>query len=52
MLSHQTKVQIIADILHDHLKGKHKDNLSKQLAEEILQEIQDESWFYKWNETD
>lgn len=39
MLSHESKVDIIAEIIHDHLKGKHKDKLSKELAEEILSEL-------------
>lgn len=47
MLSHEAKVQAIADIIYDHLKGKHKDKLSMELAEEILQEISDDpnKWF-------
>jgi len=47
MLSHEAKLQIISDIIYDHLKGKHKDSLSKKLAEEILSEISDdtEKWF-------
>lgn len=39
MLSHQSKVDIISDIIYEHLKGKHKDKLSKDLAEEILKEL-------------
>lgn len=47
MLSHQAKLQIIADIIYDHLKGKHKDKLSVELAESILREISDDpdKWF-------
>ena len=47
MLSDQTKIQIIADIIHDHLKVKHKDKLAIELAEQILQEISDDpnKWF-------
>lgn len=29
--------QIIADIIYDHLKGKHKDVLSMKLAEQIVE---------------
>ena len=29
--------QIIADIIYDHLKGKHKDALSMRLAEQIVE---------------
>lgn len=50
MLSHSTKIQIISDIIYDHLKGKHKDKLSKDLAEKILKEIKDDSWFDEWVE--
>lgn len=52
MLSYETKVQVIADIIYDHLKGKHKDKLSKDLAKKILQEISDdpEMWFDQWIE--
>lgn len=49
MLSHEAKLQIIADIIYDHLKGKHKDKLSMELAEDILREISDDpdKWFPK-----
>jgi hypothetical protein len=52
MLSHEAKIQVIADIIHEHLKGKHKDRLSKELAEKILQEISDDNdrWFDQWVE--
>jgi len=52
MLSHDAKVQIIADVIYDHLKGKHKDKLSKDLAKKILQEISDDPdrWFDQWIE--
>lgn len=40
MLSHESKVDIISDIIHEHLKGKHKDKLSKELAEQILAELE------------
>lgn len=39
MLSHESKIDIIADIIYEHLKGKHKEKLSKELAEEILKEL-------------
>lgn len=29
--------EIIADIIHDHLKGKHKDALSMTLANQIVE---------------
>ena len=29
--------EIIADILYDHLKGKHKDDLSIKLANQIIE---------------
>jgi acyl carrier protein phosphodiesterase len=29
--------EIIADIIYDHLKGKHKDNLSSKLADQIIE---------------
>lgn len=48
MLSYDSKIQIISDIIYDHLKGKHKETLSKKLAEEILSEISDDS--DKWLE--
>ena len=31
--------EIIADILYDHLKGKHKDILSIKLADQIIEAI-------------
>jgi len=40
MLSHEAKVDIIADIIYDHIKGKHKDSLSIKLAEEIVGELE------------
>jgi predicted small metal-binding protein len=36
MLSRQSQVDTIADIIYDHLKGKHKDKLSTELAEKII----------------
>lgn len=40
MLSHQAKVDIISDIIYEHLKGKHKDALSIKLAEAIVNELE------------
>jgi len=39
MLSHQAKVDIIAEIIYEHLKGKHKDALAIKLAEKIVNEL-------------
>lgn len=39
MLSDESKVDIIADIIYEHLKGKHKDKLSKDLAKKIVEEL-------------
>jgi acetyl-CoA carboxylase alpha subunit len=39
MLSHQAKIDIIADIIYEHLKGKHKDALSIKLAKEIVNQL-------------
>lgn len=39
MLSKESKIEIISDILYDHLKGKHKDKIAKDLAEQILKEL-------------
>lgn len=41
MLSNESKIEIIADVIYDHLKGKHKDKLSKDLAKEIIEELED-----------
>jgi hypothetical protein len=32
--------EIIADILYEHLKGKHKDSLSVKLANDIIEAFQ------------
>jgi predicted small metal-binding protein len=48
MISNESKIEIISEILYDHLKGKHKDALSKKLAEDIIEAIDDEptpSWY-------
>jgi hypothetical protein len=39
MLSRESKVDIISDIIYDYLKGKHKDRIAKELAEQILKEL-------------
>ena len=39
MLSKESKIEIISEIIHDHLKGKHKDKLSKELAYQILDSL-------------
>lgn len=31
--------EIIADIVYDHLKGKHKDELSAKLANQIVEAV-------------
>ena len=47
MLSRESKIDSIVEIIYDQLKGKHKDRLAKQLAEEILDAIEDEAttWY-------
>lgn len=42
MLSNESKIDIISEILHEHLKGKHKDKLSRQLALEIIDALDEE----------
>jgi hypothetical protein len=39
MLSKESKVDIISDIIYDYIKGKHKDKIAKDLAEQILKEL-------------
>ena len=39
MLSDQAKIEIIAEMIYEHLKGKHKDALSLKLANEIIEAI-------------
>lgn len=41
MLSKESQIEIISDILHEHLKGKYKDKIAKELAEQILQELEE-----------
>ena len=50
MLSHQSKIDIISEIIHQHLKGKHKDKLAKELSEKILELIDDNT--HIWYEND
>jgi len=47
MLSRESKIDSIFEIIHDELKGKHKDRLARQLAEKILDAIEDEApnWY-------
>jgi hypothetical protein len=40
MLSHESLVQTISDIIYDSLKGKHKDKLAKELAEQIIEVLE------------
>jgi|LakMenEpi03Aug12_release.lakeMendotaPanAssembly.Ray.scaffolds.fasta_scaffold2842165_2 hypothetical protein len=41
------KIQKISEIIYDHLKGKHKDLLSKKLAVQIVEALQDNppTWY-------
>lgn len=39
MLSKESKIEIISEIIHEHLKGKHKDKLSRELASLIIEEL-------------
>lgn len=40
MLSHESLVQTISDIIYESLKGKHKDKIARQLAEEIIETLE------------
>jgi hypothetical protein len=40
MLSHESLVQTISDIIYDSLKGKNKDKLAKELAEQIIEVLE------------
>ena len=54
MLSHEALVQTISDVIYDHVKGKHKDKISRDLAEQIIEILEldePESWYRDW-ETD
>lgn len=39
MLSNESKIDIISEIIYDHLKGKHKDQLSRKIAGEIVEAL-------------
>ena len=41
MLSHESKVDIIIDIIYDALKAKHKDRIARELAEKIILEFEE-----------
>lgn len=41
MLSKESKIDIISEIIYDHIKGKHKDKIAKELAEQILKELKE-----------
>lgn len=48
MLSHESLVQTISDIIYDSLKGKHKEKIARELAEEIIYALDLEespSWY-------
>jgi hypothetical protein len=48
MLSHEALVQTISDVIYDHVKGKHKDRISKDLAEKIIDALgleDPEGWY-------
>jgi ribosomal protein S7 len=47
MLSRESKIDSIIEIIHDQIKGKHKDRLARKLAEELLEAIDDDapSWY-------
>jgi hypothetical protein len=36
MLSKESQIEIISEIIYEHLKGKHKDRIAKELAEQII----------------
>ena len=40
MLSHESLVQTISDIIYESIKGKHKDKIARQLAEEIIETLE------------
>lgn len=39
MLSKEAKIDIISDVIYNYLKGKYKDRIAKELAEQILKEL-------------
>jgi hypothetical protein len=48
MLSHESLVQTISDIIYDSLKSKHKDKIARDLAEKIIDALEldePESWY-------
>lgn len=48
MLSKESQIEAIVEIIYDHLKGKHKEKLSKELAEQIIDALDLEespSWY-------
>jgi aspartate/glutamate racemase len=48
MISNESKIDTISEIIYDHLKGKHKDKLSKDLAKKIIDAIEDDqspTWY-------
>lgn len=49
MISKESQIEIISEIIHEHIKGKHKDALSKKLAEQIVDALHIEedapSWY-------
>lgn len=46
-MTEDEKIQKISDIIYDHLKGKHKDLLSKKLAVQIIEALNDNppTWY-------
>jgi len=48
MLSRESMVQTITDIIYESLKGKNKDKIAKDLAEQIIEALdldEPESWY-------
>lgn len=39
MLSHESLVQTISDIIYESIKGKHKDKIARDLAEQIIEAL-------------
>jgi hypothetical protein len=39
MLSHESMVQTISDIIYESLKGKHKEKIARDLAKEIIEAL-------------
>jgi hypothetical protein len=40
MLSHESMVQTISDIIYESLKGKHKEKIARDLAEQIIDALE------------